>query len=315
MKTDEPTKNLYSLTWQKFVCLKLCYGWAVKPKLNRIIDFKIWPYTTLRILMLAPSYINTSLFLDFFFFSFLICYGISWEIRRRSSFEMLAWVSSFHSQPNEIQLELINSIILLSNDIPFYLKEHHRRYTMFLDLTLENDDSCQKENELYFSWFHFHFRFYTSRSHLFKHAGRVFGYRGRHKYHSSCFGIRNRHATSTSCRLRWLRTSGRFNCIRAQVSTTELIRCSAPSPTLWMNWWTTNKMWQICRYAADGDEQTVLESMRDYLLSTIQKTFEVGIDQAERLYQELLECTRNKNLVHLIIELLLFDLSFCLFVN
>lgn len=74
-------------------------------------------------------------------------------------------------------------------------------------------------------------------------------------------------------------------------------------------------MWQICRYAADGDEQTVLESMRDYLLSTIQKTFEVGIDQAERLYQELLECTRNKNLVHLIIELLLFDLSFCLFVN
>lgn len=43
--------------------------------------------------------------------------------------------------------------------------------------------------------------------------------------------------------------------------------------------------------------------MRDYLLSTIQKTFEVGIDQAERLYQELLECTRNKNLViHLLFD-------------
>lgn len=57
------------------------------------------------------------------------------------------------------------------------------------------------------------------------------------------------------------------------------------------------------RYAADGEEQTVLESMRDYLLSTIQKTFEVGIDQAERLYQELLECTRNKNLViHLLFD-------------
>lgn len=51
------------------------------------------------------------------------------------------------------------------------------------------------------------------------------------------------------------------------------------------------------RYAADGEEQTVLESMRDYLLNTIQKTFEVGIDQAECLYQELLQCTRNKNLV------------------
>lgn len=51
------------------------------------------------------------------------------------------------------------------------------------------------------------------------------------------------------------------------------------------------------RYASDGEEQTVLESMREYLLSTIQKTFEVGIDQAECLYQELLQCTRNKNLV------------------
>lgn len=54
------------------------------------------------------------------------------------------------------------------------------------------------------------------------------------------------------------------------------------------------------RYAADGEEQTVLESMRDYLLNTIQKTFEVGVDQAECLYQELLQCTRNKNLVDII---------------
>lgn len=41
----------------------------------------------------------------------------------------------------------------------------------------------------------------------------------------------------------------------------------------------------------------MLESMRDYLIGTIQKTFEVGLDQAEKLYQELLQCTRNKNLV------------------
>lgn len=54
---------------------------------------------------------------------------------------------------------------------------------------------------------------------------------------------------------------------------------------------------RISRYASDGEEQTVLESMRDYLINTIQKTFEVGFDQAECLYQELLQCTRNKNLV------------------
>lgn len=41
----------------------------------------------------------------------------------------------------------------------------------------------------------------------------------------------------------------------------------------------------------------MLESMRDYLITTIQKTFEVGFDQAEKLYQELLQCTRSKNLV------------------
>lgn len=44
----------------------------------------------------------------------------------------------------------------------------------------------------------------------------------------------------------------------------------------------------------------MLESMRDYLINTIQKTFEVSTDQAERLYQDLLQCTRNKNLVRFI---------------
>ncbi|XP_046811421.1 transient receptor potential cation channel trpm isoform X12 [Lucilia cuprina] len=53
----------------------------------------------------------------------------------------------------------------------------------------------------------------------------------------------------------------------------------------------------VHKYASDGDEQPVLESMRDYLINTIQKTFEVGSDQAEKLYQELLQCTRNKNLI------------------
>ncbi|XP_055380249.1 transient receptor potential cation channel trpm isoform X3 [Condylostylus longicornis] len=53
----------------------------------------------------------------------------------------------------------------------------------------------------------------------------------------------------------------------------------------------------VHKYASDGDEQPVLESMREYLIGTIQKTFEVGFEQAEKLYHELLQCTRNKNLI------------------
>ncbi|CAH1392573.1 unnamed protein product [Nezara viridula] len=52
------------------------------------------------------------------------------------------------------------------------------------------------------------------------------------------------------------------------------------------------------KYASDdSEEQTVLESMKEYLLTTIERTFEVGSEQAERLYYELLQCTRKKNLI------------------
>uniref|UniRef100_A0A1B0A220 LSDAT_euk domain-containing protein n=1 Tax=Glossina pallidipes TaxID=7398 RepID=A0A1B0A220_GLOPL len=50
-------------------------------------------------------------------------------------------------------------------------------------------------------------------------------------------------------------------------------------------------------YTSDSDEQSILESTREYLIATIQKTFEVVPEQAEKLYQELLQCTRNKNLI------------------
>ncbi|XP_055607349.1 transient receptor potential cation channel trpm isoform X8 [Uranotaenia lowii] len=53
----------------------------------------------------------------------------------------------------------------------------------------------------------------------------------------------------------------------------------------------------VHKYATDSGEQVVLESMHDYLIGTIQKTFEVGTEQAEQLYQELLQCTKNKNLI------------------
>uniref|UniRef100_A0AAG5D5K6 Transient receptor potential cation channel trpm n=1 Tax=Anopheles atroparvus TaxID=41427 RepID=A0AAG5D5K6_ANOAO len=53
----------------------------------------------------------------------------------------------------------------------------------------------------------------------------------------------------------------------------------------------------VHKYATDNGEQQVLESMHDYLLAMIQKTFEVNQDQAEQLYQELVQCTKNKNLI------------------
>ncbi|XP_067002827.1 transient receptor potential cation channel trpm isoform X2 [Anabrus simplex] len=51
------------------------------------------------------------------------------------------------------------------------------------------------------------------------------------------------------------------------------------------------------KYASETGEQTVLENMKEYLIGTIQRTFEVGPDQAECLYSELLQCTSKKNLI------------------
>ncbi|XP_052873774.1 transient receptor potential cation channel trpm [Anopheles cruzii] len=53
----------------------------------------------------------------------------------------------------------------------------------------------------------------------------------------------------------------------------------------------------VHKYASDNGEQVALDSMHEYLLGIIQKTFEVSAEQAEQLYQELLQCTKNKNLI------------------
>lgn len=55
------------------------------------------------------------------------------------------------------------------------------------------------------------------------------------------------------------------------------------------------------RYAVDTGGQTVLENMKEYLLNTIQCTFEVGQEKSERLYEELIECTRYKHMVFITI--------------
>lgn len=100
-----------------------------------------------------------------------------------------------------------------------------------------------------------------THSHLFKHAGRVFGYRRWHKYHSSRFGVRHGYTTSSSRHLRWIRTSGWLNCFRAQVSSGRAGICHRPdAPTnVWAlkiinkhkswhsqicgRWWGTNGAW------------------------------------------------------------------------
>ncbi|XP_049813711.1 transient receptor potential cation channel trpm [Schistocerca nitens] len=51
------------------------------------------------------------------------------------------------------------------------------------------------------------------------------------------------------------------------------------------------------KYASENGEASVLENMKEYLITTIQKTFEVSLEQAECLYSELLQCSRKKNLI------------------
>ena len=51
------------------------------------------------------------------------------------------------------------------------------------------------------------------------------------------------------------------------------------------------------KYAGDDGEPGLLEEMHDQLKLTIQKTFDVSADLAERLLLELIQCVKRKNLV------------------
>ncbi len=46
--------------------------------------------------------------------------------------------------------------------------------------------------------------------------------------------------------------------------------------------------------------------MKEYLITTIMRIFEVGPEQAECLYQELIACTRNKHLVRVLFLFFVF---------
>lgn len=54
----------------------------------------------------------------------------------------------------------------------------------------------------------------------------------------------------------------------------------------------------VHKYASEhSDQSNLLETMKDYLIGMIMKTFEIGHDQADRLYFELLQITKYKNLI------------------
>ena len=52
------------------------------------------------------------------------------------------------------------------------------------------------------------------------------------------------------------------------------------------------------KYALDsGETSSVLDGMKEQLVTTIQRTFNVDVYQAEKLYAELLQCVKKKNLI------------------
>lgn len=51
------------------------------------------------------------------------------------------------------------------------------------------------------------------------------------------------------------------------------------------------------RYAGDDGDPGHLDEMHDQLKMTIQKTFNVTPELAEKLHEELIQCVKRKNLV------------------
>ncbi|XP_014228067.1 transient receptor potential cation channel trpm isoform X2 [Trichogramma pretiosum] len=47
----------------------------------------------------------------------------------------------------------------------------------------------------------------------------------------------------------------------------------------------------------DGEGDSVLDNIKDHLLDTIKRTFDVGLEQANQLYSELLQCIRKRHLI------------------
>ena len=52
------------------------------------------------------------------------------------------------------------------------------------------------------------------------------------------------------------------------------------------------------KYALEnGESSSVLDEMKEQLIGTIQRTFSIDVVQAEKLYAELLQCVKKKNLI------------------
>ena len=47
----------------------------------------------------------------------------------------------------------------------------------------------------------------------------------------------------------------------------------------------------------DGESSSVLDGMKQQLFATIQRTFNIDVQQADKLFGELLQCVRKRNLI------------------
>lgn len=109
---------------------------------------------------------------------------------------------------------------------------------------------------------------------------------------SVCFNLS---VTQSSTPVVCLVIEGGMNTIRAVL---EYVTDSPPVPVVLVD--GSGRAADIIAFVhkhASEDHEPVLETMKDYLLNMIMKTFEVGVDQADRLYFELLQITKYKNLI------------------
>lgn len=59
------------------------------------------------------------------------------------------------------------------------------------------------------------------------------------------------------------------------------------------------ELYYLCRWrdGQTGDGEGPLEGVKEQVLETIKRTFQVSSEQASQLCSELLQCTRKKHLV------------------
>ena len=53
----------------------------------------------------------------------------------------------------------------------------------------------------------------------------------------------------------------------------------------------------VYKYTFDNDNEIAIKSIKDYLLTTIQRNFSVNVEQSETVFDDLIKCAKHKSLV------------------